>query len=155
MLFNLKNLLFSNEEHYLFIEHNLYKRWWLLIKILVFFNPFYKTCCFYRQKYKFYKNVVVVGVKKTDKKIRRRTKGFSKSFVDKNINSKCIYCECKLNHENASADHIVPISKGGNNNQLNLIVVCKKCNNERGNLDFLTYLRLKNPNFKNEKCPFV
>jgi hypothetical protein len=54
----------------------------------------------------------------------------------------------KLDKENATADHIIPISDGGNNCQVNLVVCCKDCNNERGNMDFNTYVSIKKKNIK-------
>ena len=45
-------------------------------------------------------------------------------------------------------DHIIPISDGGNNCQVNLVVCCKDCNNERGNMDFKTYISIKKKNLK-------
>ena len=32
------------------------------------------------------------------------------------------------------------------NSQVNLVVVCFGCNNERGSLDFYQYMKMKNPN---------
>jgi len=150
---NLKDIYFS-KEYYLFLDISFYKKWWILIRILIFLKFGYRNCEFYRHQYKFYKNIIIVGIKK-GKKSKRRTKGFSKKFLQKNKDTKCIYCESKLDDQNASAEHIIPISKGGNNSQINLIVACKDCNNERGDIDFLKYLRIKNPKFKNHKYPFV
>ena len=61
------------------------------------------------------------------------------------------FVESKLNKQNATADHIIPISDGGNNCQVNLVVCCKDCNNERGNMDFQTYLAIKKKNSKGKK----
>ena len=36
-------------------------------------------------------------------------------------------------HNFATIDHIVPKSKGGTNNIENLRLICRKCNNKRGN----------------------
>jgi 5-methylcytosine-specific restriction endonuclease McrA len=33
----------------------------------------------------------------------------------------------------ATADHYIPLSKGGNNKHINIVLSCKKCNNIRGN----------------------
>ena len=35
------------------------------------------------------------------------------------------------------------------------MVCCFNCNNERGNTDFVEYLKQKNPKYKSEKIPFV
>jgi hypothetical protein len=70
-------------------------------------------------------------------------------------NPKCIYCNCKLNPTNATTDHIIPISKGGNNTQVNLMVCCIKCNGERGDMEFYQYIKNKNPKFKNAKRIFI
>jgi 5-methylcytosine-specific restriction endonuclease McrA len=94
---------------------------------------------------------VVIGLKYNGKRIKRRTSGFAKEFIEQNKDAKCIYCEKDLNNENATADHIIPISNGGNNAQVNLIVCCKDCNGERGNIDFKHYLKSKNIKYKNIK----
>lgn len=45
----------------------------------------------------------------------------------------CIYCDKKLNMENATLDHLVPYSLGGKNTFVNISVACAKCNEKRGN----------------------
>jgi 5-methylcytosine-specific restriction endonuclease McrA len=92
---------------------------------------------------------VVIGLKYNGKNVKRRTSGFAKEFLDENVGANCIYCYNELDKENATADHIIPISDGGNNCQVNLVVCCKDCNNQRGNLDFKEFMRLKKRNYKN------
>jgi 5-methylcytosine-specific restriction endonuclease McrA len=132
-------------EHYIAIEHKLYKYTKILVWWLVFMNARYKNCEIYRSKYKKDRNIVVIGLRWNGRNVKRRTSGFAKDFVRNNRNCKCIYCDCKLTQENATDDHIIPISKGGNNSQINLMVCCLECNSERGNIKFITYLRRKNP----------
>ena len=67
-----------------------------------------------------------------------------KEFIEHNKNASCVYCDNKLTVHNATADHIIPISDGGNNCQVNLVVCCKECNTERGNLEFSYYMSKKN-----------
>lgn len=44
-------------------------------------------------------------------------------------NSKCFYCQSNSNIE---ADHIIPISRGGQHSVGNLIAACRKCNASKG-----------------------
>lgn len=111
-------------------------------------NKNYKSCEIFRKRYKLMNNFVVVGLKYNGKNVKRRTSGYAKEFINSHRNATCIYCDGKLTDRNATTDHIVPISLGGNNCQVNLIVCCKNCNNERGNLPFRNYLKIKNPLFK-------
>jgi 5-methylcytosine-specific restriction endonuclease McrA len=85
----------------------------------------------------------VVGLRWTGKNVKRRTTGFAKEYLKESYNPKCLYCSVKLTQYNATTDHIIPISKGGNNSKVNLVVCCIKCNNERGDMDFKKYLELK------------
>jgi 5-methylcytosine-specific restriction endonuclease McrA len=148
----IKTLIFltkSEHPHFLSVDIKTYNRWKFLIKLVMKFNKNYKSCEIYRRKYKILENFVVVGLRYNGKNVKRRTSGYAKEFIDSHRNAKCLYCETKLNLENATADHIIPISNGGNNCQVNLIVCCKDCNTERGNLDFMRYLSMKNKKYKN------
>jgi hypothetical protein len=64
-----------------------------------------------------------------------------------NFNStRCCYCERKFDEKNyKTKEHIVPLSKGGNNYYENLVWVCNECNNFRGDKDFsFFYNQIKN-----------
>ncbi len=147
----IKSLIKSEHPHFLSVDKKTYNRWKFLIKLTVNLNKNYKSCEIYRKKFKIMKDFVVVGLKYSGKNVKRRTSGFAKEFVDKNEGAICLYCENELSHENATADHIVPISEGGNNCQVNLIVCCKDCNAERGNLEFRSYLFKKNKKYIKKK----
>lgn len=142
----LKFIKSANDPHYLSIDSETYSRWGLIIKLVVLMNKNYKPCEIFRKKYKNMENFVVIGLRYNGngKKVKRRTGGFAKEFLEENINSDCIYCGDKLNVENATADHIIPISSGGNNCKVNLVVCCVDCNNERGSMSFKNYLSIKN-----------
>jgi 5-methylcytosine-specific restriction endonuclease McrA len=146
----IKLIIKSESQHFISVDRKLYKRWKPLFKLALKLNRNYKSCEIYRKKFKDIEDFVVIGLKYSGKKIKRRTSGFAKEFVNKNEGSICIYCENELNEENATADHIVPISDGGNNSQVNLIVCCKDCNTERGNLDFKSFLFKKNTKYNNK-----
>lgn len=141
--------------HFIHVEYNFYKNWKWIIKILVKLNKNYTSCEIFRKKYKIYKNIVVIGLKWSGKNVKRRTNGYAKEFISSNPNSKCIYCNTKLTNINATSDHIVPISNRGNNCQVNIVICCTDCNNERGNLPFNQYLKMKNINFIGKKDIFI
>lgn len=145
----------AKEHHFISVDREIWNKWSLLIRFFVWINKNYVPCVIYRKQYKFLTNIVVVGLKWNGKNVKRRTSGFAKEFLKENKNARCIYCEKKLNDTNATTDHIIPISEGGNNAQINLVVVCFDCNNERGNMKFEQYLRTKNTKYKNTRVPYI
>lgn len=53
---------------------------------------------------------------------------------------KCVYCHCDMviggnSKKSITLEHVVPISKGGENSYENCVAACKKCNNGRGDSD--------------------
>jgi 5-methylcytosine-specific restriction endonuclease McrA len=145
----IKYILKSKDEHYLSVSYDIFKRWKYIILMMVLFNRRYKKCVIYRKKFKEHENFVVIALKYTGKKIKRRTNGFAKRFIQEHPDAKCLYCDIKLTEENSNTDHIIPISHGGNNSQVNLVVCCIECNFERGNIEF--YKFRKNKNSKKDK----
>lgn len=151
----IKFILKSKDQHFISVDKQIWDKWSWLIRMIVFLNRNYVPCAIYRKKYKFLENIVVVGLKWNGKNVKRRTTGFAKEFLKENPDAKCIYCEKSLNEENATTDHIIPICEGGNNTQVNLMVSCFDCNNERGSTNFFDYLKLKNPKYRGQKCPYI
>lgn len=147
----LKFIYKAEHPHFLSVDKETYFKWSWLIKSVVGLNKNYKSCEIFRKKYKIMEDFVVIGLKYNGKNVKRRTSGFAKEFLDENDSHNCIYCDTKLDKENATADHIIPISEGGNNCQVNLVVCCKDCNNERGNMEFKTYLSIKKKGLKIKK----
>lgn len=143
----------AKHPHFLSVDKKTYSKWRWIIRTTVALNKNYKSCEIFRKKYKIMENFVVIGLKYTGKNVKRRTSGFAKEHL--NDNGKCIYCGSTLNRENATTDHIIPISDGGNNCQVNLIVCCKNCNGERGNLPFMEYLKIKNKKLHSQKQIFI
>ena len=43
----------------------------------------------------------------------------------------CHYCGGKFDREQLNMDHIVPISRGGKSVKGNVVLSCKKCNNDK------------------------
>lgn len=48
---------------------------------------------------------------------------------------KCFYCRNQIKPGNASIEHIIPKSSGGNDSSSNLVLTCKTLNSILGNLD--------------------
>jgi 5-methylcytosine-specific restriction endonuclease McrA len=46
----------------------------------------------------------------------------------------CGYCGRMFMPDKLSRDHIIPVSKGGKDNWMNVITACKRCNNEKDDL---------------------
>jgi 5-methylcytosine-specific restriction endonuclease McrA len=65
----------------------------------------------------------------------RRSRGLKKVLFECYGYHKCFYCGVELNEENATIDHIVPLSKlQSDSNQIdNLVLACSDCNNKKGN----------------------
>jgi 5-methylcytosine-specific restriction endonuclease McrA len=93
----------------------------------------------------------VFALKWYGKNVKRRTNGFAKERVLTGEAKTCIYCDVKLTEKNATAEHVVPISQGGSNSKINLLVCYKQCNNDRGDDDFNEYLISKKPYLKGLK----
>lgn len=147
----LKFLYYSEHPHFVSVDKRTYFRWKWLIKLAIGSNKNYKPCEIFRKKYKIMENIVVVGLKHNGKNVKRRTSGYAKGFVEDNRNATCIYCDGKLTNSNATTDHIIPISDGGNNAQVNLTIVCANCNSDRGDEDFYEYLYIRKPHLKGQK----
>jgi len=43
----------------------------------------------------------------------------------------CHYCGEKFSKEELTMDHILPLARGGKSTKGNLVIACKKCNNEK------------------------
>lgn len=49
----------------------------------------------------------------------------------------CARCGKKLNTKTMTVEHIIPLSRGGKNEDANKTVLCQECNKEKGNLFYL------------------
>lgn len=45
---------------------------------------------------------------------------------------KCVYCQCDLDMQTITIDHVLPTSKGGKTCWENCVSACTKCNHEKG-----------------------
>lgn len=47
---------------------------------------------------------------------------------------RCVYCAAGLGLENATLDHVYPLSRGGNHAPGNLVSACQACNQLKGSM---------------------
>lgn len=67
----------------------------------------------------------------------RKRKIFNAAYLAVGMkNIPCIFCEYSLSFNEATIEHIIPISKGGTNAMENLTISCKSCNNNRKSMPF-------------------
>lgn len=67
------------------------------------------------------------------KRRRNKSRRKHKQKLWKSSPHTCFYCEKPLIYEEATLDHVVPLSRGGTNNITNLVICCKVCNKAKGN----------------------
>lgn len=57
---------------------------------------------------------------------------FTRFNVFRRDNFICQYCYYKFDPKNLTLDHVIPASKGGKKNWLNIVTACRKCNQKKG-----------------------
>lgn len=55
----------------------------------------------------------------------------------------CYYCKKKVPIKQATADHLIPLVRGGKDNRNNLAMCCFECNQEKGDLTAEEFLQRK------------
>jgi 5-methylcytosine-specific restriction endonuclease McrA len=58
---------------------------------------------------------------------------FSKFNVFLRDEYTCLYCDKDVNRNSATLDHVIPLSKGGKTDWLNIVTSCGHCNSTKGN----------------------
>ena len=67
-------------------------------------------------------------------------------------NYECIYCGERHNEFDLTIDHVRPRCLGGSHMSKNCVPACRRCNQEKGSIDWLTWFRATfppNPNREN------
>ena len=44
----------------------------------------------------------------------------------------CYWCRCELSLNTSTADHVIPLHRGGLDNENNIVLACEPCNTKRG-----------------------
>jgi len=70
-----------------------------------------------------------------------------RKYIYESCGNKCFYCDLPLIEMNFTnlpqIDHIEPKCNGGTNDEWNLVLACRKCNQSKGGRYFFDYI--KNP----------
>ena len=65
---------------------------------------------------------------------RRKSKvRFSRQNIYTRDKGRCGYCGIKLKRSEATYDHVIPKSRGGKTNFLNILIACVPCNTKKSN----------------------
>lgn len=79
-------------------------------------------------------NVPKTGEKK--EKLTRRGQSARKRLKQRvyrrYVDPRCHYCKIELTYGQATVDHKQPVSKGGTDDEENLVLACYKCNHDKG-----------------------
>lgn len=78
--------------------------------------------------FKTYVRPVIIRLLKYINHFRKGLKP-SRNRIYKRDDNKCVYCG---SNRNLTLDHIIPKSRGGLNNWMNLVTSCFKCNSKKG-----------------------
>lgn len=63
-----------------------------------------------------------------------------KAFLLQLYDHSCLYCDKHLTIESCTLEHLLPRSKGGGNELINLAPACSLCNVIRGNEEFSSFV---------------
>lgn len=76
-------------------------------------------------------------------------KKFGRDLLKRDGN-KCHYCpkRLRLDSPDCTVEHVIPASKGGETALHNLVLACRKCNGEKDNGDYATFLNGKVGHYK-------
>jgi len=102
--------------------------------------PKWKRCEVYRDLYGV-RIAAVIALKSNNKSSSRINKRVVSRAFKQPDEPVCAYTRTAIDRVNASAEHIIPLSSGGNNSVWNICVACAQLNNKRGNMNFWKYWR--------------
>jgi len=102
------------------------------------FVLWYKDRVYIEENYDLYFNTVddkypipsIVRIKEYVK-FRYDNVPFTKTNVFKRDGNQCVYCG---SNRQLTIDHVIPTSKGGENDWNNVVTACARCNSEKGDL---------------------
>lgn len=63
---------------------------------------------------------------------RKKLTKTERLLIFNKFNQKCAYCGSKLNYNEMTADHVVPLNKDGTDEINNIYPACRSCNHHKG-----------------------
>ena len=74
-------------------------------------------------------------------RVRAWRKGIEGKYYPRDVDrirriqeNRCVYCDCTLVRDTERVDHIIPLSRGGDNTAGNIQLVCASCNAAKGSM---------------------
>lgn len=64
-----------------------------------------------------------------------------KRAIKEHFNNTCVYCGIKHEPDNLTLDHVRPRAYGGPDLTSNLVPSCRKCNQDKGSKNWLSWMR--------------
>ena len=61
--------------------------------------------------------------------------------VKEHFNCTCVYCGNNYELHQLTIDHVKPKSKGGEDIATNVVPACRRCNQEKGSMNWLVWFR--------------
>jgi 5-methylcytosine-specific restriction endonuclease McrA len=89
-----------------------------------------------------HKGIIYAQIRRTRKKGNGGS--LSDGIIDKLLlfqRGRCCICRCKLSKSGYNLDHIMPISKGGQNADSNVQLTCPKCNAQKRAKDPIKFMQ--------------
>lgn len=89
-------------------------------------------------------------------KRRRITKEERKKIYNK-YGGHCAYCGCKIEYKGMQVDHVVPLAKGGKDEEGNMLPSCRSCNHYKATLtaeEFREYVAGIPKRLKRDSIPY-
>ena len=89
-------------------------------------------------------NLVVLSPKLARKRFRQH--------IFESWGWKCAYCDCDLNENTATIDHIRPRHKGGKSTRANMAASCVKCNFQKASRPVFDYYNETHPHYSEQRA---
>ena len=61
--------------------------------------------------------------------------------IKEKFNCKCVYCGQTYEQSELTLDHVKPRSRGGEDITSNVVSACRRCNQDKGSQNWLSYMR--------------